>query len=486
MYAQQATKQSFLQNLAAGGGGALYGMGNLGPRSLVGMDNPGEVEDWKKSMSGLGTTVGGTVGQVLGYGAPGAVLAPMLGASVPVAAGVGAVEGLMMPAENLPERARNTGISTVMSGFGQAGGNALAQRATKSAAQKASDIARLKAQRATRDASLKTIQDAGYSVTPSQANAGLFPRFMEGISGKYKTEQAMGLKNQPLTNKAAARALNMPEDAALSDAVLDSFREVVEEPYRKVAALPKRQQVTAKSNYMDWNQPTQGVKGFDPATSLQDLKEARYKAKLLWKGANQGNPGALELARETDNVAKNIENQIEQYAIENGDDELVNALRASRKEIAKSHTIEKALNDTTGDVDAVALGNELTRGNLIPDELMAAGKLGQGFREVARVPKSGDASPITALDWILGSGLAGTAAMMTNPAALALGTLPAATRIGLREALKSKAVQKSLVQPKYSQGLVNRTMPGLLSNRLSPALYQGAGIYGYGVEPFEE
>ena len=142
--------------------------------------------------------------------------------------------------------------------------------------------------------------------------------------------------------------------------------------------------------------------------------------------------------------------------------------------------IEKALNDTTGDVDATVLGKELTRGNLVPDELMNSARLGQGFKEVARVPKSGDAAPMTALDWILGSGLGGTAAMF-HPAGLALSALPLATRLGMRQGLLSNTVQRTLVQPKYSIGMANRVMPGLLDNSLSNALYPGAGIYGYGV-----
>ncbi len=482
MYAGQAGKQSFLENAAAGAGGAMYGMGYLGPKSLVGMDKPGEVADWKASMAGLGTTAGGTVGQIAAYAAPGALVAPFLGASVPVAAGVGVAEGLMMPAESIGERAINTVASGGGAVLGQAGGNALAQRVTKRATDKSTEMASLKAMRSTRDNSLKGIQAAGYSVTPSQAHAGLFPRFMEGISGKFKTEQAMGLKNQPITNRAANSALGLPSDTSLNDAALDAYRLGVSQPYRDVASLPKRNTVKAASNYTDWDAPTQAVKGFDPKEALESLKDARYNAKMYWRGANMGNPEAMALARQTDDIADNLEQQIERYAIENGDDTLVQRLRDSRTKISKSYLIEKALNDTTGDVDATILGKELSRGNLVPDELMPAARLGQGFKEVARVPKSGDATPITALDWLLGSGIGGTAAMF-HPAGLALAAAPAATRLGMRQGLLSGPVQRTLVQPKYSIGLANKVLPGLLDNPLSKAFYPGAGIYGYGVQP---
>lgn len=482
MYAQQAGKQSFLENLAAGAGGAGYGMFNLGPRSIVGAAKPGEVKDWKASMSGLGTTGGGTIGQVLGYSAPAALAAPFVGASIPVAAGLGAAEGFVMPAETWGERGRNTIASTGGAALGQAGGNALAKRVTQRATDKAAEIAALKSQRATRDASLGMIRDAGYAVTPSQANAGLFPRFMEGISGKYKTEQAMGLKNQPITNRAANAALGLQPDESLSDAALDAYRLSVAQPYRDVAGLPKRQAVQAASNVTDWAAPTQAVKGFDPKAALESLKEARYNAKMYWRGANMGNPEAMAIARKTDEMADSLESQIERYAIENGDESLVKRLQDARVKIAKSYTIEKALNDTTGDVDAVALGKAITRGDLVPEQLIPAARLGQGFKEVARVPKSGDASPITALDWLLGSGIGGTAAMF-HPSGLALAALPAATRLSARQGLLSDIGQRSLVNPKYSIGLLNKTLPPLLGNPLSRSLYPGAGIYGYGVEP---
>ena len=76
-------------------------------------------------MAGLGSTVGGTLGQVLGYAGPAAVVAPFVGTSIPVAAGMGAIEGAMMPAESLAERGANTAFAAGGGALGQAGWNAL-------------------------------------------------------------------------------------------------------------------------------------------------------------------------------------------------------------------------------------------------------------------------------------------------------------------------------------------------------------------------
>lgn len=483
MYYRQAQDQSFLENLAAGAGGAAYGMFNLGPRSIVGATQPGEVADWKASMSGLGSTGGGTVGQVLGYSAPGALAAPFLGASVPMAAGLGAAEGSIMPAETMGERVFNTLTSAGGATLGQAGGNAVARRMTERAAKTTKEMATKKSQNTVRDATLGMAKGQGYVIPPSYQGSGLFSRFMEGISGKYKTNQLAGIKNQEVTNRLARQALDLPDDAPLTDSALDAYRFSIAEPYREVANLPKRQSVAAASNYTDWDTPVQAVKGFDPAKALQDLKEARYNAKMYWRGANMGNPEALALARKTDDLADALEAQIEQYAVANGDPDLVNRLVNARMQIAKSYTVEKALNEGTGNVDATKLGKMIEKGDPLSGELEKAGRFGMAFSDVARPPKSGDANPVTVLDFmtgVLSSGAGGAA--WGGPGAMLLSMAPAATRIGARYGLLSDMGQ-SMIRPNYSIGLMNKTLPGLLDNPLSRSLYQGAGVYGYGVQP---
>jgi hypothetical protein len=315
----------------------------------------------------------------------------------------------------------------------------------------------------------------------------MFPRFFEGISGKYKTNQLAGIKNQQVTNNLARKALGMADDAPLTDANLDAYRFSVAQPYRDIAALPKRQQVRAASNYTDWDSPVQAVKGFDPATALEDLKIARHDAKMYWKGASMtGSPETLTLARKTDGIADALEQQIEQYAKENGDDVLVDRLVDARTKIAKSYSVERALNDGTGDVDATRLARMLASNEILTDELETAGKFGMAFHDVARPPRSGDANPFTIMDLWSGIGTGGMAGLATSgPIGLLAGAALPASRVASRYSLLSNPVQRQLT-PKYSIGLTNRVMPGLLDNRAFSAIAPGAGIYGYGVQPFTE
>jgi hypothetical protein len=470
MYADQAGQQSFAENLGAGFGGALYGMGYLGPKSILGLDKPGEVEDWKASMNGLGTTAGGTLGQIGGYGAPAAVLAPFAGASVPVAGAIGAAEGALLPATSFEERAKNTAFSTLGAATGQAGGNAIANGLKRRAQTKTAEMATKRAQNATRDASLALSKAEGYVVPPSYSGSGLFPRFMEGISGKYKTNQLAGIKNQQVTNKLARKYLGLPEDAPLNADALDAHVNMLSQPYRDIAALPKSA-------------------SYDPASALEQLKIARYSEKQLWRQYEgtpmmPGNPEARTLAIEAGNAADAIESELERYAVSQGKHDLVANLRESRKAIAKAKTVESALNDGNGDVDATKIAKLINRGKPVTGELEKVGKFANAFNDVARPPKSGDANPMTALDFMFNVPSAGIGGMIGGgPGAMLMSLAPTAARVGSRYSLLSEPVQ-AMLTPNYSIGLSNKVLPKLFGNRLATdALYPGAGIYGYGVEP---
>ena len=70
------------------------------------------------------------------------------------------------------------------------------------------------------------------------------------------------------------------------------------------------------------------------------------------------------------------------------------------------------------------------------------------FNDVARPPKSGDANPLTALDFmtgVLSSGVGGSA--WGGPGAMTLAMLPPAVRVGSRYSLLSAPMQRAIVNP---------------------------------------
>ena len=137
-YETTAQGQSFLENLAAGAGGAVTGW-KLGLQQLLGRHPTNEeVEEYKKAMSGLRGTAGGVIGEVGANLAPGsalmkgASLIPKVGglmtaggaggalANIGTGMGIGAVEGSMMPVSGAESRGENVLKNAAYGGAGSA------------------------------------------------------------------------------------------------------------------------------------------------------------------------------------------------------------------------------------------------------------------------------------------------------------------------------------------------------------------------------
>jgi len=82
---------------------------------------------------------------------------------------------------------------------------------------------------------------------------------------------------------------------------------------------------------------------------LEQLKQARNDAQGWYDAAKRSaSPDDLKKARAAEAEATMLENRLEQKAIASGNNELLPRLRESRREIAKSYDVEKALNVATG------------------------------------------------------------------------------------------------------------------------------------------
>ncbi len=78
--------------------------------------------------------------------------------------------------------------------------------------------------------------------------------------------------------------------------------------------------------------------------------------------------------------ADKLEKAIENHVVKLGQPELINQFRDARRYIAKTFTVEKALNPQTGVVDARKIAKQLDQGVPITDELALVGKSGCKFR----------------------------------------------------------------------------------------------------------
>jgi hypothetical protein len=150
------------------------------------------------------------------------------GKSIKAAAAVGAGYGATLPVENATgwqDVAKGKALNTVVGGVTGAGGQWVSNKATSALTRKIGDLALRKSQNAVKDATLSESIAAGYKLPPSMMpDSGVTARILEGVSGKYKTNQLAGINNQEVTNKLARSALGLAEDSPLTKEAMQKLR----------------------------------------------------------------------------------------------------------------------------------------------------------------------------------------------------------------------------------------------------------------------
>ncbi len=330
-------------------------------------------------------------------------------------------------------------------------------------------------QNATRDETLKLGRDAGYVALPTDVGGKKAGRFLEGISGKFKTEELASARNQQVTNNLTKRYLDLPEDAPLTTEVLENARTSVYPAYEAIAetgtiSLGNKNpfsnivtginKVTGGKNALMQDIPDTYT--IDAATAIQKLKELRSDGSAyLRSGTNIMKPNPKEVARGNRYLAEadKLEKAIENHVVKLGQPELINQFRDARRYIAKTFTVEKALNPQTGTVDAKKIAKQLDQGVPITDELALVGKYAKAFPKTTKVVAEAPA-PFSPLD-LYGAGAGGLFDFMTGVPAL---SLLAPARLGARYGLMTPQGQRLLATPQYTprtapfvpyQGLLN-------------------------------
>lgn len=467
------------QQLLAGIGGGMVNLGR-GVKQRLGMMSPQEVADARKVDAPLMDTAAGAVGNFLGTmaGALPAMFVP--GANtVAGAAALGGAMGSLQPTAPGESALQNAALGAALGGGSQYGigkiagiaGNLLSNAEAKGVAQQA--------QNAVRDATLQEARSAGYVAPPSLSDAGTIPRVLEGISGKFKTNQAAAIKNQNVTNQLARKALGLPEDAPLTADTMQAVRNQAFQdgyaPVKAIGEMPTDKAFTAalddlSSKYVGAERsfPTMGMHGkpevpavvselnqlrvpkFNASDALDKIQILRDDASKAFASGDTGMGKALRGA------AKALEDQIERNLAATGKDGkvLLDQFRNSRALMAKAHNVEQAIIEGGGTVNAKALGAALQRGKPLSGDLKTIGAFANNFKDVAGVPASGFANPITTLDAF---GAAGMAGMGAGPMSIAL---PAA-RVASRAAILSGPAQR-MMGPNYGPSATAKLTPEML------------------------
>jgi hypothetical protein len=412
-------------------------------------------------MQGAGGLIAnpGKAGAVVGGIAPFLPLSAIPGANtVAGSAAIGAAIGAAQP---IPEGsvAKGKTINAAIGGVLGAGTQAVSQKLAQSATKQIAGLANQKMQNVTRDATLKAGQEAGYVVPPVQANPSMTNRALEGLSGKITTAQGAAIKNQQVTNNLAKRSIGIADDAPITKEALKQIRDEAGEVYqliqsnkykvdkvfqKDISRLADTQRVLSEQVPELADSKVLGIveslkkKQLDGRTVIALTKQLRTEATKAFRA------GDTDVGRFYRGASDAVEDLVERNL---KDPSILEAFRSARVTIAKAHTVEAALNESTGNVVAGNLSKQLAKGKPLSGELELIATFGRAFPKAVQEVTS-SMPGISPLDF----GTAGLASAATqNPYLMGAAVLRPVTRAGILSA----PYQKAMTTPGYKPGVGN-------------------------------
>jgi hypothetical protein len=417
-----------------------------------------EVDEKRKLDAPLIATTGGKVGAFAGATAP-AILASMIpgGQSLAGSMVTGAVLGAAEPTAEGESASKNAAMG--------AGGAAVGYGAAKAlgaGAQKIIDArAASKAANAVKDAAAADVKAAGYVIPPTQTNPTLANRALEGLAGKISTGQAASVKNQTTTNSLARQALGMAPDAPLTVDALKTVRQQAGQAYDAIKSFGTVNAdaqyasdllgITSSTKNAAKNFPglakdeiddvvtALNQKSFDSSGAIDALRLVRDKADAAFSQGDKSLGKAYRAAADA------IEGVLERNLKAAGNPDALAAFQNARQLIAKTYSVEKALNPATGNVAAQKLGSQLARQKPLSGELETIAKLGLAYPKAAQEITT-SIPGVSPLDFM---GAAGLSAATSNPLMMAT----AAARPVARSVILSRPYQAAFGAPSYNSTL---------------------------------
>lgn len=352
-----------------------------------------------------------------------------------------------------------------------------------------------------RDANIASAQAAGYTLTPGSITPTGKNVLAERIAGKTNLEQLASVKNQNVTDKLVRESLGLPESAPLTSAHMKDIRtkEYTKgyEPVKQVGQVPTDPKfvndlIDIESKYVGANASFPGAIPPDVEKLIKtytvdkfDSKDAINASRLLRDEASANfRKGENAVAKAQLDVANALENQIERHLINTGRPDahtLLENFKLSRQRMAVSHTVENAIREGSGSVDAKKLASMLQRGDYMTGELKTAAEFANVFPRVSNMP-SQIGTP--AAGSVLGQGLfAGTAAggvggmyggLSGGLTGAAIGLAPSVVSAGMRQYLLSNRAQRNLLPDYNTQitGLSPEAMRNMLLASQAGKTYQ--------------
>lgn len=313
----------------------------------------------------------------------------------------------------------------------------------------------------------QTIKDAnavGYVIPPSSVNPSFKNNVMESISGKIATAQKASEVNQAVTDSLARKALGLSDTAPLTKEALSAYRTQAfndgYEPLRQLGAIKTDQSFNTVLDDIATAYKGKGTipaiekseiaalvnahksEGFDSSDAIDAIRILRENANDAFKAGNTA------LGKTSKAIADAYEGQLGRLPQLTQSPEMLTAYTNARANIAKSFTVQDAIKDGTGNVDARSLAKALQKGMPLTDELAIAAKFANAFPKAAQPPSFVAGAGVHNIK-ALASGLAGIGgASVAGPVGAAASVLPFIAPPIARARLFSKALQSTLGESK--------------------------------------
>jgi hypothetical protein len=311
-------------------------------------------------------------------------------------------------------------------------------------------------------------QPSGYVVPPASVKPSIRNVALESVAGKAATQQIASGKNQDITNALAARSVGLSENQPITPEALRDIRTAAGNVYKEIKNTGR---ISADRQYIQdlrsVRQATSEIakdfpeadigsadainnlvkslakRSFDAKSAVAYMKELRKAATANLSGINAADPAKLSLGQAQRNAADALEEMVERHLASQGKTQLARDFENARRTIAKTYTIEGAL-ETTGNVNASKLAALLRKGKPLSPELETAARFAGAFPKAAAVPEKSGSPGVSALDFAMTAGGAATLPFIGQDPYLAL-AYPG-LRYGARNLALSKALQRGLTK----------------------------------------
>lgn len=268
-------------------------------------------------------------------------------------------------------------------------------------------------------------RELGIKLDPSEVKNTTKNAVVTATAGKENIQKHAAVQNQQTVNAKLAKDIGVPENTPLKEEAFNAVREKAAKPYGEIEKIKG---FTADKQFFDDIDNINRLEGLTPeeaaylkakAPEIQAqirqigengfsgqgvvtlMKDLRNEANMVLNKQGVVDPAIIAAAEAKRAAAKAIEGLVDRQLVSmdktnpgKGYGDLADRFREGRALIAKSHTIQKATNLVTGDVDAVKLGEIAKKSTHLTGALKDISEVAAAYPSVmTTATKVGDPTP---------------------------------------------------------------------------------------------